>query len=381
VTRVLFLTASYPVPEQPLLGIFVKEHARAVAAHCELAVVHLDRDPAVRGLPRLVETTGEEWPTIRVRYPSAPTLLSYAGNVIGAVAACRRLRAAGFVPDVIHAHFFLAGVPALLLGRLLRKPVVVTEQWSVFLPDDPTALSPLMLRVARATFTHADVVLPVSRALRDGIRALGVSADFRVVPNVFDAAQFYPAAERNRNGSPQKLIGVGGLYHAKGWEFLLRAVALLAEERRDFHLDIVGDGELRADCEELAAQLDLSELVTFHGWLPKDAVASRVRDADLFVLTSRYDSNPCAVIEALASGVPVVGTAVGGIPDMIGDGMGLLATSENPESIAEQLRTALDSRDSWDHATIARRAIERYGAERVGAELAGIYAEVIARRR
>ena len=66
---------------------------------------------------------------------------------------------------------------------------------------------------------------------------------------------------------------------------------------------------------------------------------------------------------------------------MIGDGMGLLATSEDPESIAQQLRTALDSRDSWDHATIARRAIERYGVERVGAELAGIYDEVIARRR
>ena len=380
-TKVLFLTASYPVPEQPLLGVFVKEHARAAARHCELAVLHLDRNDAARGLPSVTDVTGEDWPTVRARYPSSPAPLSYAGNLAGAVAGYRRLRAQGFVPDLIHAHFFLAGVAALVLGRAQRKPVVLTEQWSVFLPDDPAKLSPLMRQIARATFANVDVVLPVSRALRDGIRALGVSADFRVVPNVVDVEQFHPTPTARRNGSTPTLIGVGGLYHAKGWEFLLEAVALLARKGRDFHLDIVGDGELRERYEQLAERLAVSDRVTFHGWLPKDDVARRVREADVFVTTSRYDSNPCAVIEALSSGVPVVGTAVGGIPDMISDGMGLLAAPGNPASIAEQLRTALDDRESWDRDAIARTAGERYGAEHVGAELAAVYDEVIARRR
>jgi colanic acid/amylovoran biosynthesis glycosyltransferase len=379
--KVLFLTASYPVPEHPLLGIFVKEHARAVSPHCDLAVVHLDRNPATRGVPRLDDVADEEWPTIRARYPRSPAPLSYAANLAATAAGYRRLRNRGFVPDVIHAHFFLAGVPALALGRVLRKPVVVTEQWSTFLPDDPMTLSPLMQRVARATFTHADMVLPVSDALRDGIRSLGVSAEFRVVPNVVDVRQFHPGPQTDRNGRPQKLIGVGGLYHAKGWEFLLEAVALVARDRHDFTLDIVGDGELKGEHESLAGKLGIADLVTFHGWLPKADVAARVRDADLFVLTSRYDSNPCAVIEALASGVPVVGTAVGGIPDMVGEGMGLLAAAQDPESIAGQLRLALDRRGSWDRAAIARRAGARYGAEHVGATLAGIYEEVSARRR
>jgi glycosyltransferase involved in cell wall biosynthesis len=379
--KVLFLTASYPVPEHPLLGVFVKEHARAAAQHCDLAVVHLDRDPSAGRVPRLIEAKDEPWPTIRARYPSSPAPLSYAANLAAAFAAYRRLRARGFVPDVIHAHFFLAGAPALALGRLTRKPVVVTEQWSVFLPEDPASLGPLMRRVARTTFAHADAVLPVSGALRDGIRSLGVSADFRVVPNVVDTEQFHPSVDGRRDGAPQRLIGVGGLYDAKGWEFLLEAVAVLTRERRDFSLDIVGDGELRGRYEELASRLAISELVTFHGWLPKDEVASRVRDADLFVMTSRYDSNPCALIEALASGVPVVGTAVGGIPDMVGEGMGLLARPGDPASIAAQLGAALDRRGAWDRGAIARQAKERYGAERVGAELARIYEEVSARRR
>jgi glycosyltransferase involved in cell wall biosynthesis len=267
------------------------------------------------------------------------------------------------------------------LGLVLRKPVVVTEQWSVFLPDDPMSLSPTMRRVARFAFERADVVLPVSEALRDGIRALGTRADFRVVPNVVDASRFHPAETASRNGAPQRLIGVGQLYAAKGWEYLIEAVAILARSRHDFRLDIVGDGELRAAHEQLVDRLGVRDIVSFHGWLSKEEVARRVRDADLFVITSRYDSNPCAVIEALASGVPVVGTAVGGIPDMIGEGMGLLAEREDPESIADRIEVALDRRDDWDRAAIARAARERYGVQEVGARLASIYEEVVARRR
>lgn len=108
-------------------------------------------------------------------------------------------------------------------------------------------------------------------------------------------------------------------------------------------------------------------------------MAERVRDAELFVMTSRYDSNPCALIEALASGTPVVCTAVGGIPEMVSEGNGVLAAPGSPEGIAAAIGAALD-RD-WDRATIARDASARYGADRVGASFAAVYADVLARRR
>lgn len=378
--KALFLTASYPVPRQPLLGIFVKEHARAAAgAGVDVAVAHLDRREGSRRLFELEDVDDPEFPTVHAGYPRSPALLSYAGNLAAAIAAYRRLRRRGFDPDVIHAHFFLAGVPAVLLGRALRKPVVVTEQWSVFLPSDPASLSPLMRRAAKFAFERAEAVLPVSEALRDGIRALGVRATFHVVPNVVDAERFHPAGASDRNGAPRTLIGVGGLYEAKGWEFLIEAVSLLTRTRRDFRVEIVGDGQLRSRYEELVRRRGLADLVTFHGWVPKDEVPRLLRAADFFVLTSRYDSNPCAVIEALASGLPVVATAVGGIPDLVGDGMGLLAEPQDPESIARRIATALDEEHRWDRAAIARTARERYGAEHVGRRLAEIYDEVVAR--
>ena len=120
-------------------------------------------------------------------------------------------------------------------------------------------------------------------------------------------------------------------------------------------------------------------MVTFHGWRPKDEVAERLRRSDVFVITSRYDSNPCAVIEALACGAPVVGTAVGGIPEMIPEGSGLLAAPGSPESVAAAIETALDR--TWDRQSIAKSAAARYGSERVGSDFAAIYEDVVSRRR
>lgn len=376
--KVLFLTSSYPVPEHPWLGIFVREHARAVAPHADVAVALLDRSEEARAIR--IEDADDEFRAVRARYPTRPAPVSYLANVLAAALAYRRLRRTGFDPDLIHAHFFLAGAPAVLLGRMLRKPVVVTEQWSVFLSDDPMTLSPAMQRVARYTYEHADTVMPVSEALRDGIKAIGTQADFRVVPNVVDTALFHPNGTDGKLAGVGRLIGVGGLYDAKGWEDLIEALALVASHR-EVRLDLVGDGVLRSKLEAQVARLGMNEIVTFHGWRPKEEVAERLRASDLFVITSHYDSNPCAVIEALASGVPVVATAVGGIPEMVTDGMGVLAEPGRPASIAAAIDAAIDADRGWDHQAIASAARDRYGAERIGSDFAAIYAEAIERRR
>jgi glycosyltransferase involved in cell wall biosynthesis len=375
--RVLFLTSSYPTPEFPALGIFVKEHARAAATQADVAVVHVERAEGVRRL-HVSEVRGEEFPTWRIAYPHSPALLSYVGNVAAGIAGFRRARRAGFDPDVLHAHFFLAAIPAVVLGRAFRKPVVVTEQWSVFLPDDPATLAPLVRRVAKLALERADVVMPVSEALRDGIAAAGIDARFRVVPNVFDDVLFHPPRLEARAEGPARLLSVGALYAAKGWEYLLEAVGLLRDQGRAVRLDIVGDGDLRPQYEALRARLGLEEIVLFQGWRTKPEIAELMRAADLFVLASRYDSNPCAVIEALGSGLPVVATAVGGLPGMVTPGSGLLAQPHNAGSIATQIGAALDALGSFDGAQIAERARERYGVRQVGAAFGEVYREVTA---
>ena len=370
--NVLFLTTSYPTEADPVAGVFVQEHARAAAEHADVAVLHLNRSHGHRGLPRLSRIAGEEFPTWRVTYPWSPVAASAVAHFVAAARGWRAVRRSGFSPDVIHAHFFLAGVPAVLLGRIARKPVVVTEQWSVFLPDDPLELTSPLRTAARFAYERADLVLPASEALRRGIEAHGIHARFEVVPNVVDTTLFGDGGGP-RNG---RLLAVGLLYEAKGYEYLFEALALLRSEGRDVELDVIGDGPGRADYRRLVTELGLDDAVVFHGVVPKPEVARRMRDASLFVLTSRYDNNPCVLIEAMASGLPVIATAVGGIPEVVDESAGILAAPRDPRAIADAIAAALDTIDSWDRPAIATSAAARFGRDEIGRRLAAIYERV-----
>jgi glycosyltransferase involved in cell wall biosynthesis len=358
--KVLFLTTAYPTPERPVFGTFVREHARAAATVADVSVVHLDRGRAERGAFDVMRVHGEPVPTWRVRYRRLPRPLSYGAFLAGTLAAVRRTGR----PDVIHAHSFVAALAGLVLGAAFRRRVVYTEHWSVFLPDDPATLSAPMRRLARFTLERARVVLPVSEALRDALERLAPRARFRVVRNAVDDVLFTPA-----ESTPEpRLITVGLMDdESKGFDDLLEAVALVP----DVPLDIVGDGALRARYEERSAQLGLEGRVTFHGLKSKQEIAELLRRASVFVLASRFENNPVVVLEAQCSGLPVVATAVGGLPEVVPDAV----PPGDARAFAAGIRAALER--SADREGIAADARERYGLAAVGAELRGVYSEVV----
>lgn len=357
--KVLVVTPSYPTAREPVAGVFVREHALAAAEHAEVSVLHLARgDPW--GVRRV---EGEPLPTWRAGFRARP---ASAGLV---AAAARGLRA---VPshDVVHAHFFLAAAPLVLLRA---RPLVLTEHWSVFLPEDPASLSPPLRLAARIAFERADALLCVSEALRRALHARGIRRPIDVVPNPVDTKVF-SHRDTSRDG---RLLTVGLLYPAKGYEFLFQALALLAARGRDVSLDVVGDGPERDRYVQLARSAGVHSRVRFHGTLAKQEVARLMATSSLFVLASRYDNNPVAVIEALASGVPVVATAVGGVPELVDEESGRLARPCDPESLAAEIAMALDELSRYDGARIARRAAERFGRAAVGERLAAVYRSVL----
>jgi glycosyltransferase involved in cell wall biosynthesis len=370
--NVLFLTTSWPRQESPIDGIFVREHARAAAELADVRVVHLER-AAGRGLVDLTRVPSEELPVWRARYRRFGKPLSIAGFLIGPLVAARRLERHGWRPTVIHAHSFLSALPALVLGRRLGVPVAYTEHWTIFLPENPAELMPPMRIAARTALRYADVVLPVSEALGEALRRLEPRARVRVVPNVVDEEVFAPDGLPERQG-PQRLLTAGLLdTDRKGVDVLLEAFALLAG-RDDVVLDVVGDGSLRPRYEALAERLGVREAVTFHGLKPKAELAALMREADLFVLASRYENNPCVVLEAMASGLPVVATRVGGVPEVVRPDSGRLAAPLDPQSFAAAVEDAL--RSDFDRETIARRTRESFGRRAIARRLADVYAEL-----
>src|SRR5205823_8188732 len=157
-------------------------------------------------------------------------------------------------------------------------------------------------------------------------------------------------------------------------DYLLDAVALLARERNGFRLDVVGDGELRGEYEAQARRLGIDGLVAFHGLRPKPELAEEMRRADLFVLASRFENNPCVVLEAMASGLPVVATRVGGVPELVDATTGRLAEPLDPPSFAAALEDALAA--DFDRSAIAARTQEAFGRPAIARRLAEVYAEL-----
>ena len=373
-TRVLFVTTSYPTAAAPVPGVFVRGHALAAqAAGCDVHILHLERTPGARRITVEHDPAETAGPAVtRVRFPFSPRAITYPALLVAARVGFRAVQRSGFRPEVVHAHFLTAGYPAVHWAGRRGIPVVISEHWSVFLPDDPMQLSPLLLRAARHAFERAALVLPVSAALEAGIAAHGIRARTRVVPNVVDTADFSPPPPRPPH-DPPRLLNVSLFYEAKGVDLLLEAAALLHARGRRFQLDLVGDGEPRAAYEATVARLGLAGAVTFHGLRTRAEIAEHMRDADLYVLPSRFDNNPVALVEALVSGLPAVGTRVGGVPELIEPA--LLAAPE-PAAIAAAIEAALDRLTTFDRSAIAAAAAARFGVAAVGQSLAAIYDEV-----
>lgn len=376
--RVLIVPEWHPWDDDPGQAPWSREQARAVADHHDVVVIACRgvRSPR-RGLWDLTDRVEDGLRTLRLEYRDlGPIYASYPVRLLALHAAMRRLRREGFVPDVIHARVVFSGFASLLLARPIGAPVIVSEHYTAFPRGLVGGVSEAM---ARITFERAALVCPDSEDLGREIRALGIGGRYRHMPNVVDTSEFRPGPRSARDGV--RMVNVASLHEKKGHRFLLEALARARRERSGLSLDLVGDGPLRDELEQLARQLGLGEAVRFHGALAKDGVARRMREADFFVLPSLFENAPHVLIEAMASGLPSVATQVGGIDEMIDFEQGVLVPPGDAPSLAEAMVHMSDSHPRFDADRLARRARERWGHEAVGRLWSEVYEAELSRRR
>jgi glycosyltransferase involved in cell wall biosynthesis len=181
----------------------------------------------------------------------------------------------------------------------------------------------------------------------------------RVIRNGIEVSAFDPSGYDQRF-SRGRAVAVARLNPVKDIATMLRAVSAVVEHRPDFHLDLVGDGPSRAALEVLRGELGLERHVTFHG--VSDDVRRFLENAAVFVQTSISEGISLTVIEAMAAGLPVVATHVGGTPEVVEDGVtGLLVPSGEPSAVANALVSLLTDRST---ALLMSRAA-RQRAERL----------------
>jgi glycosyltransferase involved in cell wall biosynthesis len=245
-------------------------------------------------------------------------------------------------PEVIHGYLFGPNLYAALAGRLAGVPAVVVAKRNVDAFE--TRRQVLVQRLAHRLATH---VTAVSEAVADSVIALGVPRSrITVIPNGVDAARFVPPApvdeaRRALGADASPLVGsVGCLAARKDYGTLLEALRLLGDRGLAFRAALVGDGPDRDALEARAAALGLADRVRFLG--ERADVDRLLPGMDVFVLSSREEGIPNALLEAMAAGRACVATAVGGTPEVLRDGeTGWLVPPGEPGALADALEQAL----------------------------------------
>jgi glycosyltransferase involved in cell wall biosynthesis len=356
-------------------GVFVRDQVTAASAHSELIVIADDGPQPVAGrLYTLRDGVEDGIRTIRVGYRRGPGQAT-VGYVQGVFAGVTRLLREGWRPDLLHAHVYYAGLVTALLKARYRVPSIVSEHSSHFLQG---TLSRLDLLRARAAFRLADVVCPVSARLERAIADLGIRARFSVMPNTIDTAAFEPSPFAA--GGPTRMLAVGGLAAVKDVPNLIAAAAVLKSRRSNFALDIVGDGEDRCKCEAMVRERGLADVVSFHGYLPRRAVAGLLQRCHFLVLPSAVETFGVVLLEALASGRPAVATDVGVAREVLGDGAGIVVPPSDSAALATALDQMMDRYQSYEPSVLASKVAARFGPAAIGQRWEELYRSVCERR-
>jgi glycosyltransferase involved in cell wall biosynthesis len=214
--------------------------------------------------------------------------------------------------DIIYANWLGAGLIGAIVNLLTGKPLVVSFRGD----DGYLARDRWLWRVlTKWVSARASAIAPVSEEIRTILVDLGIPAHKIHLPRFgVDTEMFHPANDESRKTGTRVLF-VGSLIPKKGVQDLLAALA--HPSLNDVALDVVGDGFHRSELEGISKRLGLVERVQWHGMRPPDDVAEIMRQADILCLPSYTEGKPNVVREAMASGLPVVASRVGGIPEMV----------------------------------------------------------------
>jgi len=292
-------------------------------------------------------------------------------------------------PDIVHTHTAKAGVVGRIAARLAGVPVVVHTYHGHVLRHYFGPVRTALFRWLETVLNQAtDVAITVSTALRSDLIAMGVAPPekIRVVPLGLELARFTVAGRQGTvraacGAAPgEGLVGiVGRLVPIKDVGTFLEAAARVRQARPGMRFAVIGDGEERAALEKRAAALGLAEAVAFLGW--RTDLESVYPDLDLVVNCSLNEGTPVALIEALAAGRPVVASAVGGTPDLLGEGArGVLVPAGDPRALAEAILEVLDHPEAARERALAGRdyVLSHHSADRLVADIDLLYQELLA---
>lgn len=366
--KILFLTPWYPHVQNPNSGIFVRDQAELASENHEIAVVFamVDYEQFAISSSSVAESDYKGIKEYRIVVKGSLRLFNQVNYLWLLLRRVRKI-ADEFKPDLIHVHVsYPMAVIASRLSKSMNIPFIVLEHTRI----TNHFRSSFHKKRTIDSLKQADVLFAVSKNLAREMSDV-TGKEVNVLPNVIDTDRF--SITPFQSTIPQ--IGFLGSVNTpvKGLDILLRAMARIG---RDYVLHIGGHGSLLDGYKQLAVTLGIESKCRFYGFFPHADIPSFMSGLSFFVSSSRYETFGIVIIEAMASGLPVVVTRSGGPDDFVDKSDGIMIPTENEEALKTAIEQMMDSYRSYDREVIAVKVRERFSRQAISRQLNKIYSDL-----
>ena len=375
--NILHLLSWFPSPDDPTLGNFCVRMIDALPKDCHSVILSVCDGKDMKQSYEVKEIAGTHHTHVQI-YIRPPKI-----NAIRKLKMLRMyqyglkyIKKHFFDPDLIHLHVtYPLGQVALLWKKLFGYKYVLTEHWTIYQPQNKDVLvGPLKKKIVKIA-NNASLIMPVSLDLQHCMEGHGVQNRFRVIYNLVNTDMFKLGAPRQ---SPKKqMLHISTLRdEAKNFSGILRTIEKLRQQRDDFELHVIHDYEA-PEFKQFVNEHKLTDCVIFHGKKTSQEVAQAYQQADFFVLFSNFENLPCVVVEAFASGVPVLSTSVGGISEILSPERGILIPSGDENALLQGMNSMLDHCKEYNREAIRNYALKTFAAPNIGQQIFETYQQVI----
>ena len=419
--NVLHLLSWFPTPDDPTLGNFCVRMIDALPEDCHSIILSVCDGKDMTKSFEVKEIPGAHHTHVQIYIrPPKNNAIRKLKMLRMYQYGLRYIKKHFFNPDLIHLHVtYPLGQVALLWEKLFGYKYVLTEHWTIYQPQNKDVLVGKLKRKIVKIANNAELIMPVSLDLQRCMEGHGVNNRFKVIYNLVNTDMFKlrepPCIDSNRttsarndmqgstendmhggneqpcidsslrtnlrgndmHGGKKRMLHISTLRdEAKNFSGILRVIERLRQQRDDFELHVIHDYEA-PEFKAFVKEHHLEDCVIFHGKKTSAEVAQAYQDADFFVLFSNFENLPCVIVEAFASGVPVLSTAVGGIAEILSPERGILIQQDDEDALLQGMNQLLDHSSEYDRQAIRDYAIKTFAAQNIGQQIFEAYKEVV----
>ena len=384
--RALWLTSWYPNRLDTQNGDFIQRHAKAASLYCKVDVIHIEPDKEnklTQPTERNCKTEGNLSETI-VLYKLSN--IPFLGKIISWLRYIQIFKKEilcyiknNGLPNVVHVHVPVkAGLLALWLKRKYKISFIITEHWNIYkspAKDEFGKRNFLFRYYSKKIFRAAALFLPVSNDLGRRVCETVGDVKYEAVPNCADVNIFY--LKEDIKAEEFTFIHASTFNYPKNPEAILKSFIVFNKKNPSTRLLMLG--EIPQQLQEFISKENISSYkkIIFTGLVPYSEVAKKMQQSHTLLMYSRYENLPCVVLEALCCGLPVISSAVGGIPEIVAEKNGILLNKYSEECLVNEMENMFVNYSKFNQQKISMDAADKFSYPSVGKMIVSKYEKLM----